>query len=206
MALLQENIKIDADTAIIEPIDANLQKQVVVITQGYVALAVKIFDRDFSEIPVKFDLLGLTAGMFLFKNKKPLIRYNPHLLAKYFQESIDSTVPHEVAHYIVHEMYPSKRFKKSVKPHGAEWRFVMEKFEADASITCDFDYTGIPRRKQQRHTYVCSCQEHHLASVTHNRMQKKRWKYLCKVCEHELKFQPEGLLPVFVEEQLDLFL
>ncbi len=51
-------------------------------------------------VPVRFELQGRAAGMYRVHKGERVIRYNPYIFSKYFDDSLANTVPHEVAHYI----------------------------------------------------------------------------------------------------------
>ncbi len=125
----------------IEPIGTELRQQVLARTEFYISEAQSTFSRSFDRIPVHFDLSGSTAGMFRVHGRKREIRYNPWIFSKYYRENLAGTVPHEVAHYIVHRVYNMHR----VRPHGAEWQSLMAEFdEASCSLVpltlwCAFD-------------------------------------------------------------------
>ena len=118
--------------------------------------------------------------MYRRKQDHRVIRYNPYLFAKYFADSLTLTVPHEVAHYITDMMFTC------VRPHGKEWREVMQVFGADTTRTCDYDLEGIPVRISKRHDYKCSCMTHELGIRRHNKIQKRTARYYCKKCNEEL--------------------
>ena len=168
----------------IEPIDTVREQQVVAETERYLALAETIFLRRFSPVRVQFNLRGSSAGMFQVKKRECLIRYNPWLFAKYFEENLTGTVPHEVAHYVVHCLHGLHR----VKPHGPEWRAVMAAFDADPSVTGDFDLGGIPTRRQRRFAYHCGCREHQVTTRRHNSVQRGEARYQCRKCDGELYY------------------
>ena len=166
----------------IEPISAAQQTAVVDLTATYVARAEAIFQRSFAPVEVHFDLPGGCAGMFKVHGKACWIRYNPWLFAKYFDDNLYGTVPHEVAHYIIHKVYDMRR----VRPHGSEWRALMHKFEADAAVTCDFELTGIPQRRQRRFAYQCDCRSHELSTRRHNTVLRGKAQYHCLKCKAQL--------------------
>ncbi len=166
----------------IEPIDKPQQALVTAETLRYVRLAADLYSRDFAPVAVDFNLRGSSAGMFRIRKQDALIRYNPWLFAKYFDENLNSTVPHEVAHYIVHCLHGLHR----VKPHGGEWLAVMADFGADPSVTADFDLTGIPTRAQRRFRYLCACREHEVSTRRHNVMQRGQAHYECRLCRGPL--------------------
>ncbi len=169
----------------IEPINARQQTQVIDHTADYVALAGQILGRKYPPVDVVFDLIGSSSGMFRVSERHCEIRYNPWIFAKFFEESLSGTVPHEVAHYIAHEVYGLDR----VRPHGPEWREIMAAFDADPSVTCDFDLAGIPQRRQRRFSYHCECREHRISTRCHNRIQQGKDRYLCRHCGIELMQQ-----------------
>jgi len=168
----------------IEPIDNSQQQQVIDQSLRYIKLAGDILQERFKPVPIHFDLRGSSAGMFKVSGRDCQIRYNPWLFAKYFDDNLQGTVPHEVAHYIVHCQYGLHR----VRPHGAEWRAVMHAFNADPSVTGDYDLTGIPQRRQRRFDYHCGCQSHQLSTRRHNTISRGRGRYQCMKCSGELVY------------------
>jgi len=171
---------------VVQPIGNLEQQQVRESTEDYIRRAESIFSRRYDRVPVLFDLQGGTAGMFKIIGKRRLIRYNPWIFAKYFEENLQGTVPHEVAHFIVHETYP----RRGVKPHGPEWRDLMFRFGADPTVTFDLDLEGVPQRSQKTHRYHCGCQVHEVSTTRHNRVQRRRTKYHCVTCDGTLVYLP----------------
>ncbi len=167
----------------IEPIDETRKAQVVALTKDYTALAERILERRFAPVDVSFDLIGSSSGMFRVSGRRCEIRYNPWIFAKYFEESLSGTVPHELAHYIVHRVYGLHR----VRAHGPEWQAIMAAFGADARVTDDHDLSGIPQRRQRRWLYHCGCQEHRITTRRHNRITRGKDSYLCRQCGGELR-------------------
>lgn len=170
----------------IEPIDEGLRRQVVALTEDYIASAGQALERAFRPVPVRFDLRGTTAGMFRADGRQCEIRYNPWIFAKHWDYNLQGTVPHEVAHYIVHEVYGAGR----VKPHGEEWRALMHYFGADPEVTFKLPLDGIPQRRQRTHRYRCACREHHVSTTRHNRMRRGSGEYCCRHCSTRLVFAP----------------
>ncbi|MEP1470343.1 MAG: SprT-like domain-containing protein [Halieaceae bacterium] len=168
----------------IEPIDAVQRAEVLARTHHYIERAGELLEYSFAVVPVEFDLRGTTAGMFKSYGKKHWIRYNPWIFAKYYEENLRDTVPHEVAHYIIHHLYDTKR----VKPHGPEWQALMAAFGADPGVTFNLDLSGIPQRRQRSHPYRCHCQDHAVSSTRHNRVQKGKASYQCRSCHGDLVY------------------
>lgn len=170
----------------LQPIGGAQRIEVLNRTEDFILQAEAIFGRRFARVPVTFDLKGRSAGMFRTLGKQRTIRYNPWIFAKYYEENLRDTVPHEVAHFIVHEVYP----KRGTKPHGWQWRELMARFGADAGVTFDRDLDGVPQRSQRSHRYFCGCQVHEVSTTRHNRAQRRRVRYHCLTCDGLLVLLP----------------
>jgi SprT protein len=163
-------------------LSARRQSLVRVATRQYIQRAQELYQREFEVIPVQFDLKGRSAGMFRARGTQCCIRYNPWIFSRYFEENLVGTVPHEVAHYIAHCLNPHRR----IRPHGPQWRAVMAGFEADASVTCDFDLQDIPQRRERRFSYHCGCREHQISTRRHNAVLRGQNRYECRYCRGRL--------------------
>ena len=166
----------------IEPINCQHRQQVRSLTADYIDKAGRIYDRQFPVIPVRFDLKGRAAGMYRVHNQDRVIRFNPYIFAKYYEDNLATTVPHEVAHYVVDVIYNARR----VKPHGIEWQQVMQSFGVEPKATGDYDLSGIPLRRHRRHTYRCTCTTHQITTVRHNKIQQGKARYYCRKCKSAL--------------------
>lgn len=121
--------------------------------------------------------------MYVVKKGVAEIRYNPYIFAKYFEENLADTVPHEVAHYIADRLYGIR----CIRPHGPEWRTIMQVFEANSRASCRYDLSGIPQRKERRHSYQCQCRVHELSARRHNAIGGGRMQYRCQHCGSRLE-------------------
>ena len=131
---------------------------------------------------ISFDLAGTAAGQYrrttgAFRRTRHRLRFNPYLLARHFDESLATTIPHEVAHYAVAMRYRGRR----VKPHGREWREAMALLGAPAGVTHALDVSDIPRKRQRQWAYRCTCAEHRLSTTRHNRVLQGA-RYYCRRC------------------------
>lgn len=123
---------------------------------------------------VTFDLRGLTAGEACWESHT--IRYNEELLLRYGREFVAEIVPHEVAHLVVAAL-----FRRRVRPHGAEWRGVMESFGAPARRCHRFE--ADPVRRVRRFAYRCACARPHLLTKrAHLRIRRGWAEYTCRAC------------------------
>jgi SprT protein len=167
----------------IEPISGVQQAEVRAESLRYIALAEEVFERPFERIPVHFDLRGRAAGMFKVDGARRWVRFNPWIFSKYYAENLGETVPHEIAHYIVHEVWGPGSRRRRIRPHGEEWRAVMAAFGVQGEVTFDLDLAGIPQRRQTTHTYRCDCRVHQVSTTRHNRVLKGVGRYQCRQCE-----------------------
>ncbi len=165
-----------------EPIDELQQVQVRQATQACVARAAGLFERGFVTPPVRFDLSGCAAGQYRVLRGEAAIRYNPWIFARYFDDNLSETVPHEVAHFVVDQLWGLRR----VRAHGAEWQSVMRALGAEPRATARYDLTGLPVRRQRRFAYRCACRAHELTTCRHNRVQRGEARYHCRQCGHTL--------------------
>jgi len=199
---------------LVKLIDDAQRRRVIDETMACISRANDLFNQSFELIPVSFDLMGRAAGMYRVRNGQRVIRYNPWLFARYFEDNLANTIPHEVAHYIVDMMYGRVRnsvahlrsrnkkpictglFKfrgagavshaHRVRPHGEEWQALMVAFGADTSRTCRYDLEGIPVRSQKQHGYFCPCTTHRLSTRRHNKIRNQTARYFCRQCRGEL--------------------
>ena len=186
--------KMNPPTAIISPLSIKQQQQVVDKTHGYIEQAADLFNIKNKAVEISFNLKGRAAGMYrvkrqkhhFFGRQKREIRYNSFIFSKYFDDNFTTTIPHEVAHYICDVIYGLK----NIKPHGKEWKGIMQAFGANASVTANYDLSGIPLKKQTLFTYQCDCREHQLSSIRHNKIKKHDYQYLCKTCKRVIQYKP----------------
>jgi SprT protein len=185
----------NSSAPVILPLSLEQQQLVIAQTRFYIRQAGKVYDFRDSPPMIRFNLKGRAAGMYrvrhdskqLFRQQHREIRYNTYLFSKYFEDNFTTTIPHEVAHYISDLVYGMK----NIRPHGKEWREIMRFFGADASVTANYDLSGIPLKQQNYFTYRCACREHQLSSIRHNRITRYHYQYLCNHCKQVLKQKSE---------------
>ena len=151
-------------------------------TAYWVEQAARLTGRRFALPHIRFDLKGRAAGQYR-SHPHPCIRYNLELASQQFDAFLDRTPGHEVAHYVIHQMHPGRR----VRPHGPEWRKLMENLGLDPSRCHEFDMSKVPTRRQRRFPYRCRCQTHELSATRHNRIRRSQAEYRCKRCGQRLE-------------------
>lgn len=159
-------------------------QSVIDTTHRYIDESNRRLDLKLPYIPVRFDLKGKASGMFVVRRGEKFIRYNEIIFSHYLEDSLLNTTAHEVAHYVVYELYGRRR----VKPHGREWKQVMHMLGVRPEVTSRYDLSGLPLRQQQQFLYQCQCRLHQLTATRHNRVQAHRAIYHCRSCLKPLKF------------------
>jgi SprT protein len=168
----------------IAPISESQQELVIDQTNHFIQSAANHFNQSIKEIPVLFDLSGRAAGMYRVKAGQRVIRYNPYVFAKYYDDNFNETIPHEVAHYVTDILYG---FHKT-RPHGNEWKAVMQVFGVEANRTANYDLSGLPVRNFKKYVYFCGCQNYELTSRRHNKIISGTGHYSCRDCGNKLLF------------------
>jgi SprT protein len=168
---------------IVAPITSSQQQQVVERVAELLLQCEQQFDQAFKAIEIRFDLTGRASGMYVVKHKQQYFRFNIFILAKYFEDSLATTVPHEVAHYVSDVLFGIK----NIRPHGKEWQSIMYTLGVEPRVTGNYDLTGMPVKRQRRFDYVCDCMTHQLTTTRHNKVLKSNARYSCKKCGGALK-------------------
>jgi len=175
----------------IEPITLKQQQQVIERTADLLRQCQQHFGQTFRPIDIHFDLRGRTSGMYVVKNRQRYLRFNAFIFSKYFEDSLATTVPHEVAHYVADILFGLR----NILPHGKEWQAVMHKLGVEPRVTGNYDLAGIPVKQQRRFAYNCDCMTHQLTTVRHNKISRGKAQYFCKKCGDRLNRQLTTLSP-----------
>jgi len=140
----------------------------------------------FNKIPypyLSFKLKGRTAGKASYQ--KWTIKINLVLLKENWDDMINQTLPHEIAHLVAWHVYG-----QCIKPHGREWKSIMRAFGKKPSRCHALDTTNSAVRTMARvFTYKCICDiSHDLTIIRHRRQQSGRANYRCSKCKRSLKY------------------
>jgi len=166
----------------IEPITPEQQQQVVDRVADLLCQCQHHFGQAFDAVNTRFDLRGRSSGMYVLKNKQRYLRFNPFIFSKYFDDSLATTVPHEVAHYVSDILFGFK----NIRPHGKEWQAIMLTLGVEPKVTGNYDLSGIPLKRQRRFDYACGCMTHQLTTVRHNKIATGKAHYFCQKCNGQL--------------------
>jgi len=143
--------------------------------------AEKQLNRSFIRPEVMFNQTGKSAGSARLQLNQ--LRFNPILLQENKTHFIQNTVPHEIAHLLVYQLYGR------TKPHGKEWQNIMIGiFQIPAKTTHSYDINSV---KGKTFTYQCYCSQHLLTIRRHNKIQRDHAQYLCRSCRQQLMYNPK---------------
>lgn len=136
---------------------------------------------------LRFDLHGQAAGQAIWqRGRQPQLRFNLDIGRRHADDFVHQTVAHEVAHIVTYQCFGRTR------PHGPEWRAVMQHFGIDRPRRChDYTVEGSQGRRQRRWRYECSCRTHRLSSTRHHRVQRGKARYHCRSCGAALRYVAE---------------
>lgn len=132
---------------------------------------------DFATPQYRMDLQGKNAGMALLEQH--CIRFHQTLLIQHGALYIHEVVPHELAHLAVY-----RRFGLKVKPHGHEWKWIMQDiFAREPRVTHNF---AVKLHRKKVYQYTCVCSKFHEFSVVRHKRAQQGTRYLCRVCKQPL--------------------
>jgi len=136
--------------------------------------AEKYFGACFDLPVVTYTLRGRTAGVA--RHSINTINFNKQILLDNPSDFIKRTPAHEAAHLIAFKM-----FGVFIMPHGKEWRRVMVMLGL-SPVRCH-SYVV-----KTGHEYICKCKDkiYNLSTVRHNKIQKSKQFWYCKLCGEQL--------------------
>lgn len=155
------------------------------------AQANKLFSLKIKSVPeIGFFSKTRYAGKAWFMEHK--VEFN-EILAIENPDTFATTIAHELAHLITHQLYPNAK-----QAHGPEFRHVMETLGYDGRTYHSYDVSSVStKRVKSRFVYEClTCvKTYEVAKPTHTKMQASvindtvvGWK--CK-CGSHIKFTGE---------------
>jgi SprT protein len=163
-----------------EGLDTGKRLQIVRLVGALYRVAAQHFDCNGETVPVRFTLRGLAAGQWRLRNGGESLHFNERLFAAAPEQHMPDTVAHEVAHSVVY-----RRFGRGLRPHGREWRMVMELLGCEPQVTHRTP-PEILARTLNRHLYRCGCRIHTLGPRQHGYAINGKRNYQCRVCGDRL--------------------
>lgn len=176
--MVAQQLALPLDAATREGDDADALARARDETTRWLERAAERWPKAVGPVRVSLALRGRTAGDVC--GRTGAIRYNGELLARFGDAFLAEIVPHEVAHVVVARAFPGRR-----RPHGAEWREVMDFFGVRARSCHAFETT--PARRVGRVPYRCACDKPHLLTPrAHRRIRRGHATYHCRQCRQTL--------------------
>lgn len=135
---------------VIQLLTPELRKKIEVKIRECLEIAEKRYEQKFEMPEVRYDIKNTDGGTATFQQW--LIRLNLILCFENESHFIATTVPHEVAHLVARRVYHAKiaATGKKMRPHGPEWKEVMELFKLPAKVTHSYDVTSIARKPRRK--------------------------------------------------------
>jgi SprT protein len=157
-----------------------MKQQLIDATEKYIEMANELFGTQIEIPTISFDLKGRTAGTA--NGRLNRIRYNLYIAQDNFEAFVERTVPHEVAHIVVHHVYPN------ASAHGREWKGVMRTLGVRDITRChSYDLQNVPVRRQLRFSAWCGCENPHKITTTLRNKMMRGHRYSCRTCGQSLK-------------------
>jgi SprT protein len=153
-----------------------------------IAVAEAKLNRTLKTPTVHFDCRGKKGGYALtqWSTNTHEIHLNPELFTQNKDYYLSDVIPHEVAHIIVHQLYPL------AKGHGKEWKQVMKYvFGLEPTRTHDMDVSVVTtKRNMRKFPYKCGCTQHNVSARVHNKIVKGIG-YKCNICKQSIAYCEE---------------
>lgn len=133
-----------------------------------------------------YDIKGTKAGVARMSIKGAYsLHFNPRIAGKDWNEFINNTVAHEVAHIAVFQ-WCKFHGKKLPDPHGIRWNVMMREVGATPKRTHEIDVEDLKRQVSQ-YEYKCKCEDSLLVGIrVHNSIKSGKKIYSCKKCKTKL--------------------
>jgi SprT protein len=179
-----------------------LTTQVELAVEKYINMANKHFDVRLAMPEINFSLGGATTAGQAWGGGW-LVKFHMGYLRENKDDYIKRTVPHEVAHLVAFKIWTifggrltssgikwdsNKKWQK-IKPHGKEWKYVMEEVFGLPSSRCH-SYKKPVGYIANVFEYACNCKTYELSIIRHRRALKGSG-YRCNKCKQPLVFKEE---------------
>lgn len=139
-----------------------------------------------------FRNLGGRAGTNRFTplTRTSVITINPAYFEKEggYNEQLNKTLPHEVAHHVTDFIHGLGKHNKS---HGWQWARTMRWIGLPAERCHKMDVEGIVNRHERPYKYECHCSTPHLLTARkHNKIVNSggRYRLSCRRCRHHIVY------------------
>lgn len=173
------------------PIDVHAEIESIV--NETLSLLEDMYDKTVERPIIVYDLKGTTAGQAQSRTENGIKTYkirvnNDLLFGSHREHMLRQTIPHEVAHIFVYQVWPG------VSGHGNEWRSVMRSLGLPATRCHQYEVTKARKREKMTRQFIftCACREHKLTKIRYRRIMQENKSYRCKLCGTILEFDRIG--------------
>lgn len=129
------------------------------------------YSKNIPEPTLRFRQLGRVAGKcsFNFYSNTGEIIINPDFFKNYYDDMLNDTVPHEIAHHLSAYIHGRKGYN-----HSWLWKGVMRVLGVPAADRChEYGLEGVKVKNVNRpYKYVCGCGNHDLTPYKHQQFQR----------------------------------
>jgi predicted SprT family Zn-dependent metalloprotease len=164
-------------------ITAEMKQQVFDKVSALVKIASNRYNNFMLLPTIYFDCVGTRGGY----QKRNELHFNPELLVQNFERYLNTTVPHETAHYVQWIVFPNS-LNNGVRRqiHGREWKSIMYLFGIKNPERChSYDITNVKRRVFKRTPVYCSCSVHEVTNHVINKLQQGK-SFSCLKCKSKI--------------------
>lgn len=168
---------------------AELKSKAIETVKFYTELGNEIFHTNMRMPHVDFSLKGKVGGYYYSKGHK--VKVNMVLFAENYEDYLDTTIPHEVAHSLQRHLHGHINYRngRRIMPHGQEWKRIMIAFNKSPKVTHNYDVENATQRTVPREfVYRCGCRTHNFTIIRHRRSQRSQGGYRCRRCGQSLKY------------------
>jgi SprT protein len=150
----------------------------------YIDLANDLYGVDLDMPKIIFKVRGRTAGKAFFAEWS--VNFNNVLLEENFDDMLEQTVPHEVAHLVARQISQYR-----ITPHGAEWKRVMRGFGKDPKRCHTYDVSNAQvrfRKPSKKYLYECGgCGVQITIGATRHKRCVRGASYITKCCRKPIQ-------------------
>lgn len=126
-------------------------------------------EEQMARVDIRIDIGGhRTAGQAGYKGGYHYVRFHPDAVAKYYDEMVKDTIPHEVAHVVCH-MNPTLG-----RNHNAGWKRVCRSLGGDDSRCHTMEFGNKPKREECWYRTTTGDLVD-VGPIRHARLQKNTW-------------------------------
>jgi len=156
--------------------NASICKEVEQKVQDCIALAKRTYRTELSVPIIKFDKTGCTAGV---ANSK-YVNFNYGLLEQNKEDFINTTVPHEVAHFNAVNVWGIS----AGRGHGLAWKNVMKELGVAPRRCHSYDVSTVKRHKTMTYAELkCNCTTHLVTKKLAAKVSTGYTHVTCKKCK-----------------------